>query len=174
MTHVVEPAATARLPTVTGQVVSTGERPVFLAGVAVSLIGAEATYRDTTDEMGRFRFGGVAQGRYRLRAAKAGYVTTEFGALQAGGDGSFVTLAERDEVELSIVLPRAASVSGTVRGPDGAPAPDVLVTITSNAGRSDLVWTDRRGEYRFHSLLPGDTSCQPGREAVWSDSSTRL
>ncbi len=69
--------------------------------------------------------------------------------------GSTTLAANGDTVELPLVLPPAATISGTVYRPDGAtPAPNIRVTLRRQDGglATQVVQTGSDGSYRFRGL----------------------
>ena len=153
------PAPDAWTTTVRGSVIRSDTRqPVAGAHVSINMTGASPV---TTDAQGRFRIEKVRPGRYNVFASSENY-------LPAGGTGylAIVTVAARrapDAVEL--VLTPYASISGTVRDPEGRPLPAAMIeltTLTTVNGRRVMSPTgtrrqaDDRGQFRLHGLYPGE------------------
>jgi hypothetical protein len=152
---------------VRGTVVSDGdERPLRLANVV--LIGTvTGTLRVTsTDDDGRFSFAGLPADRYTVGASKPPYLGAVAGARRPARPGTPVVVGDGETVADVIVrLPRGASISGVITDERGQPATSVRVDLqqwrTEN-GERVLVpgggsgYTDDRGRYRVHSLVPGE------------------
>lgn len=149
------------LPAVEGRVLkaATGE-PVGRAHVLLTpdgLEGAAAIGRSHSvysDSSGRFAIRNVAPGKYRLRAARNGFLTRDHGAPLD------VQQAPKD---LEIRLPPHGVIAGRIFDMDGEPLASAQVqllrpryvhgkkvlTTTRNAFTNDL------GEYRWAGLEPG-------------------
>lgn len=112
-----------------------------------------------TNDDGEFSFRGVPAGRYRVTAAKPAFLTTEFGASRPGDVGTAVAVTAGGQVvDVSIRLVRGAVITGTLRQPDGRPAANVTVLVTtagSQAPRASAT-TDDRGRYRIFGLPAGE------------------
>jgi hypothetical protein len=118
-----------------------------------------------TDASSQFEFSGVLSGRYRLVAAKTGYVTAAFGAARGGDSGTIIDLQPGGDVgSLRIALHRAAAITGRIVTDQGEALPQQLVTAFRVAwvdGQRRLIptprtaATDDRGEYRLGGLAAG-------------------
>ena len=140
----------------------------------------------TTDDDGSFEVGGLAPGQYALAASKAGYLTMNLGATRPARMGTSVIVKGGDRVAgLTLSLPRAASIEGTVTNASGEPMPDAYVAVLRRAidgGEPRLIgvgsgaFTDDRGAYRAYGLEPGDylVSVQPVVDARDSADMTRI
>ena len=154
------PAGTAR---VYGRVVTadTGG-PVRIATVLLSS-PSSPSWTTTTDADGRFDFTQVPAGRFTLRIAKAGFITTTFGASPRQPEIELRAGQQLDRGDL--VLPRAGVITGRVVDEFGDPVSDLSVAANRleytlpgvrrlasarNAQTNDL------GEYRIYGLQPGN------------------
>jgi hypothetical protein len=93
---------------------------------------------------GRFALNDVPPGTYRLHARKAGL---------AGHLSSPFTLPWTGE--FLIVLRRAASLRGTLRGGEGSPDANVPLVLTRGDDPARVAWTDAEGRFAFEGLPPG-------------------
>jgi protocatechuate 3,4-dioxygenase beta subunit len=115
-----------------------------------------------TDADGRFVVSSIIAGRYRISAAKPGYLATSFGARRFEDPGIQVAVADRaiDGVELR--LPKSAAISGRIIDSRGDPVIGLLVTAeihsTIDAKAAPVTaattHTDDRGDYRLGGLPP--------------------
>jgi hypothetical protein len=103
-------------------------------------------YYGSTDELGNYRFQGLAPGRYRVAA---------------GGDGwrpwqsAIVTVPPSADIEVNGVLDRGASIHGVVRS-SGEPVPFLDILVRRSGGRLvAATTTNENGYYRVSGLLPG-------------------
>ena len=157
--------ATARIA---GVVVDDSEgRPLRRARVTLS--GAEIEWARTviTADDGTFAFEGLPPGGYTVTGAKDGYVPTAFGASGLWRPGRRVYTNTPDARRVVLRLPRGSVITGTVLGPDGEPAPNIVVSVLvsrfdPNRGERELIavqtassTTDDRGVYRIFGLPAG-------------------
>ena len=137
------------------------------ARIALAGDGPSDPLVQTTDEQGAFVFSNLEPGRYRLWAAKSGYVTVSYRDRGPGTPrgGTFIFVAAGQRVDrLSFRMPRGAVISGTVLDEFGEPAHGAYVQVSGfaiTAGRRTRVPTgaaqvDDRGAYRVASLPPGE------------------
>ena len=144
---------------------SESRRPV--AKVSIELRNSEtgqALYAATTDENGRFILPAARPGRYRLTAARSGFVSTEYGQQAPGLPGLPITVsAGATPFDLEIPMTRTASISGRITNSGGLPLPNTEVQalkISYQEGRRVLtvaqsVRANDLGEYRLFWLPPG-------------------
>jgi uncharacterized surface anchored protein len=117
-----------------------------------------------TDEQGRFSFGGLDAGKYRLSAERQGYLRQSYGERKYSGGGTPVLVAEGQKVkDILFRLNPQAVITGKVLDEDGEPLANVQVRAmryaymggkrqwmqVGNANTSDI------GEYRLPDLQPG-------------------
>lgn len=118
---------------VSGRVVDVDGEPV--EGAVVTLASSPSWKASKVSGAdGRFEFAGVPDGRFHLTAERPGYSSSAYGALAGSGSGTRLVVAPGAALcDLTIVMARLASVSGTVLGPDGAPAVGIALML-ANAG----------------------------------------
>jgi hypothetical protein len=159
-------AAAQRGPVETGEisgvVMRTGDSPILLARVLVTISGDALKPSRTviTDDAGRFAFRDLPAGRFTLVAARPPYIRTAFGARRPGRPGTPITLAAGERLAgVTISMARGAAIAGIVRHSGAEPAPGVQIVATPLDVRSDLTLlpflTDDRGVYRIFGLPPG-------------------
>ena len=122
--------------------------------------------RVLTGSDGRFVFRRLPKGNFALTAFKPGYITGAYGRRRPGGGSQNLVLFDGQRLGgLRIYLWRHSAVSGTVVDEAGEPVVGIqmrayLRTIASGQRRfvsaGTVGWTDDRGVYRIHGLLPGD------------------
>jgi hypothetical protein len=117
-----------------------------------------------TDDDGRFAFNDLANGPWQVSAAKAGFVTQQFGQRRPFGAARRIVLnGERAVAE--IALTRASAINGRVYDENGEPLAAVRVNIMRSRmvqrsrrlepiGEGDL--TDDTGAFRLFGLPPGE------------------
>ena len=115
---------------------------------------------------GRFVFRRLSKGSFIITVVKPGYLEGAYGRRRPGGASQTLVLAEGQKVGgVRVYLFRHAAISGMVIDEAGEPAVGIQIRAllrTTVAGRrrfvyaGPLAWTDDRGVYRIHGLLPGD------------------
>jgi len=158
-----QPVGTASIE---GTVVTAGTgAPVRRARVTLTgseLRGGRST---VTDEEGRFTFVALPAGRFTVTASKNGYVSTAYGAKQAGRPGTPIQVVDGQKLERrDISMPRGSVVTGIVVDEYGEPAPGTQVRVlrfVMRTGERTLQQagqdtTDDRGMYRVYGLPPGE------------------
>jgi hypothetical protein len=147
-------------------------RPMRLAKVELNSTTARRLPVVMTDDAGRFEFRQLPAARFTVTATKPGYVQASYGQKRPGGPSVPIVIADGQQVDITIKLPRGGVITGTIRGPDGEPAPSVLVRLLtyndptapdralgtrtfSNSANGSLT-TDDRGVYRIYGLPPGE------------------
>lgn len=116
------------------------------------------------DAAGRFAFGNLAPGPYRLWAGHSGYVRQEYGSRLAGGAGETLSLAPGEDRRGAVIrlLPKGL-ISGRVVDEHGKPIANARVealrAVYTSAGRrlspAEIVHTGKAGGYRLSDLDPG-------------------
>ncbi len=152
---------------VSGSVADEDGRPIEAAEVTVAY--RHGRRKSATGAGGRFEFAGLSDGRVTLRATKKGYVEIERSIHQVTGDAT--TPPAHDEVTL--VLPRAATITGFVVDAHGSALAGVDVegqridpsdnpgrfdrmrirTTSNEVGAFELPGLDRAGTYRVRAYL---------------------
>jgi hypothetical protein len=100
----------------------------------------------TTDERGRFVFGAIAAGSYRLVAQHEAFVRTE---------GRTITIeAGRAVRDLVVTMTPTGVITGRAVDEYGDPAADVFVRATQTDSTYETTTNDL-GEYRLYGLPPG-------------------
>ena len=123
----------------------------------------EPTLTDTDTE-GRYVFGSLPAGRYRIRADKPGFVTLELGQTRPFAKPGALDLKAREARTADLALPRGAALEGHIVNERGEPVENVTVSavrlMPGPTGRRPMamgqVRTDDLGRFRVHSLPPGD------------------
>jgi hypothetical protein len=117
-----------------------------------------------TDATGRFEIGGLAPGRYTLRAQRNGFVSQAYGQHGPGTARTTLTLsAGQKVVDIAFRLVPAAVISGHVYDEDGEPIVSARVGamkfVYFNGQRqlatSQICETNDLGQFRLFGLSPG-------------------
>ena len=122
-----------------------------------------------TDSSGAFSFEQLPPGRYRVTASRQGYTDRQLptGQAQIGAPrfeaGTVVDVSEGgQELDIQVVMHRAASIAGRIIRPDGSAAPDVRVQAAVRLGleRQPLLeaqtTTQFDGRYEITGLPPAE------------------
>lgn len=121
--------------------------------------------RVKTDGGGRFRFAGVAAGRYVLGALAPGFISPS--DQQYGPQGNLITISEGENREgVSIELKRGGAIAGRVTDSRGRPVVEESVVLMrldeqgrpqqfNNSMNAYFHNTDDRGFYRLYGLPAG-------------------
>ena len=138
--------------------------PVRKADVAVGTVEGTVVKRVLSDVNGHYAVSGLADGRYRVAAARAGYLPALAGAVVAlKGD-------ERRQVNIALETP--AVITGHVVDEEQDPVEGVEVAaIVKDAGSGAVRFvakakTNDKGEYRFAGLTAGEYVIRTGRAAA--------
>ena len=121
----------------------------------------QETLTVSTDSAGHFEIHDIEPGTYSARAAKPGFVTTQYKGVN--DDSSELKLTAGQLEEITFRLPRSAAISGTVTDAYGEPITNANVQAMRKVyqgGRAELTasahaQTDDRGEYRLYNLPAG-------------------
>jgi hypothetical protein len=147
--------------TISGIVADSQKIPI--PGASVSLIvemgGCPSTVTRTGTD-GRFQFSNAQPGRYRVKAAKAGYVTQEFGEREkhTPGFGATILLTpSTPNADIKIVLLAGSEIRGTVYDEQGRLLAGGYVFFhdPQRPSQSFFARTDSNGRYRVTDLPPG-------------------
>jgi protocatechuate 3,4-dioxygenase beta subunit len=119
-----------------------------------------------TDDQGRFTFTALPAGRFTLSGSKPGHVTISYGQKHPGSGrpGTPIQLADGQQLEVSLALPKGGVITGTLLDEHGEPPPGVNVRALRYAMRNgervlqqaENAQTDDRGIYRIYGLPPGE------------------
>lgn len=152
---------------VAGRVVVADVSPVApIRRARVSLSGGPLRAPEITDTdiEGNYRFTGLLPGAYRVTASKPGFVTLEAGAMHYTQRAAEIDVKNADSVRADIALPRGAAIEGRIVDSNAEPVQNLLIAASrfshSALGRRTAAVkqtrTDDRGQYRIHSLPPGE------------------
>jgi hypothetical protein len=103
---------------ISGVVVTDEAQPRPVRRAVVTLTGSELRPKRgaITDDDGRFVIGGLPAGRFTLTAARAGFVTSAYGAKRPARPGTPVVVPDGGSVaDMVVRLWRGAAVSGILR-----------------------------------------------------------
>jgi len=138
-----------------------GSQPIKKATIEVIAENRGSNYTAATDSDGHFSIEKVEAGRYRLFVEKTGFV--EINSRGRKSESLFLSVRDGEQLnDLLIQMVSTAVITGRVVDEDGDPKPGVLVLAQKKkpgkAPRLETVGeesTNDLGEYRFHSLVPG-------------------
>ena len=151
--------------TVSGLITWKGEPA---SGVMVILIGRNSIPSNSsarTDESGRFRFTGVAAGRYSVSALASGYASPE--DTSRGLLGKTLNVAEGEKVDnVDFEIKYGGVIAGRITDWRGRPVVEESITLSKRDRnnqpenyftytRNDIHRTDDRGVYRIYGLSEG-------------------
>ena len=121
-----------------------------------------------TDGSGRFLFGAVDPGAYRMLVEIDGYLRQEYGQRSYTGRGAVITVSPGQRVnDLNFQMVPASAITGRAFDETGQPLAGVTVqaqTYSYSAGRKELVTanqvqTNDLGEYRLYWIIfPANTT----------------
>ena len=141
------------------------QRPVRGALILLTIAGTVNGQSAASDEQGRFLIERVPAGQFSVTATKPAYLQGAYGAPTPGRAGVPIVLAAGQHLtNVTLTMARGAAIAGSVRLPNGEPAPDTEVTVyrvPPGGGERTLVETlnvvtDDRGAYRAYGLMPGE------------------
>lgn len=131
---------------------------------AQAAAGLPRIYTATTDPAGRYVIPDVAPGKYRLSAARNGFVESDYGVRDPQLAGTVLTVEPRGKLSDIVIrlLPHGV-ISGRIVDEDGEPMASVYVQAMRyryTQGRKQLATygsatSNDLGEYRIFSLPPG-------------------
>lgn len=151
---------------ITGQVVNevTGE-PLRKAIVTAFPLegGNQQSMEAPTDASGKYHIDELPPGKYKITAARNGFVTVAYGGKDARSEGTLVTVGPGGTAEASFKMTPHAVVAGRIVDEDGEPLAGVQVHLSSFArvnGKRTLIpgesgSTNDLGEYRLFGVSPG-------------------
>ena len=171
---------------ITGRVVEEGTNTP-LADALIRLMNStrpaagqlpDAPREAMTDRDGRYRFEGLALGRYSVSVQKTGYASTS----PTNPPPVVVIDTDRPATELVIPLPRGAVIAGRVLDANGQPLADARVMAMRRAPGAAAAGflplgppasTNDLGEFRIHSLAAGEYVVQASLITRWLPQSAR-
>ncbi len=119
-----------------------------------------------SDADGRYEFRDLPAGRFNINAAKAGFVTINYGQTRPFEPGKPIDLADAQLLDKAdITMPRGSVIGGRIVDEFGEPVADVAVGAMRSAwvnGKRRLQSTGRMsqtndlGQYRIYGLPPGE------------------
>jgi hypothetical protein len=155
-------------------------RPLRRVRVTVTAPELGGTPRNiSTDADGRYEFRGLPAGRYRVTAARSGYLTLQYGQRRPLEQGVPLQVLDGQSVAaVDFVLPRMGVITGRVLDDLGDPIEAVTVMalrLRFWEGRRQLVptgggfaFTDDAGEYRVLGLVPGTYYVMATTREAWT------
>jgi hypothetical protein len=158
-----------------------GGAPIRYASVQLRRSGTgQETLTVSTDSAGLFEIHDIEPGTYSARAAKPGFVTTQYKGVN--DDSSELKLNGGQIEEVDFRLPRSAAISGTVTDTYGEPISNANVQAMRKVyvgGRVELsssahAQTDDRGEYRLYNLPAGRYYVQAAKRVDAGDAGVPL
>lgn len=172
------PAQRSQPATIRGKVTSaaTGE-PLHRVRVTLNTSTPNAPSA-VTDTRGEFEISGVSPGTYSVTAARAGFLTIQYGQRRPRESGRSLEVRAGDVVEhVDIALPRGAVFAGMVTDDTGDPYPNVRVEAVEHRylrGRRMLLQaaattTNDLGQYRLSGLQPGSYILRASTTDTWQD-----
>lgn len=148
-----------------GVMLSAGGTPLDRADVTLATAGEQETQigEAVTSATGRFHFGHLAPGKYRLEASRRGYITSAFQEHEGGYFTAIVIGPGMESQEVQFRLVPEGIIGGVVTDDSGEPVAGAQVTLyhqNRNNGMnhvtpSDNDVTDDTGSYEFARLNPG-------------------
>ena len=171
-----QPAQAAATGVIRGRVVA-GANQMPLHRVRLALNGpGQNLPSGVTDTRGEFEITGIPPGTYTLTAARAGYLTVQYGQRRPREAGRPIVIAAGQSVEkIEFALMRGGVLAGRVLDDAGEAAPGVRVEATELryirgqrvpiAAR--IVSTNDVGEYRLAGLEPGMYQLRASSRDAW-------
>lgn len=151
------------------------KRPLARVRVSLASTGGEPV-DVVTNGRGEFEFKNVSAGRYLVTAARAGFLTTQFGQRHPHEAGRFIDVSAKASIDgIQIALYRGAVLAGEVADELGDPYPGAHVEALEfrySLGRRRLVVaaqgvSDDRGEFRLSGLQPGTYLLRASSTDLW-------
>ena len=138
--------------------------PVRKADVAVGTVEGTVVKRVLSDANGHYVAAGLADGRYRVAAARAGYLPALVGAV--------ILVKGNERKQVNIALETPAVIAGRVVDEEQDPVEGVgVAAIMKDAGSGAVRFagkakTNDKGEYRFAGLAAGAYVIRAARAAA--------
>jgi protocatechuate 3,4-dioxygenase beta subunit len=159
----------------------------YLQGQPIAVAAAITT----TNDLGEYRLGGLWPGSYQIRASTQetweaddgksafAYGVTYFPSVVGLDRAETMSLAVGQElagIDMSLVVGRAARISGTVQSASGEPLAGQAVNLSDatrgigggrfSTGFAGAARSDRNGRFEFRSLAPGEYLVGSGGSSV--------
>jgi hypothetical protein len=165
--------------TIAGRVVDDAGEPLAEVRVRSFRMDGKGGQPDSklheTDDLGRFRIFGLAEGEYVIAAlpeprhvrtadSPPGLVSTYYPSTSNDDEAMRVRLKagqEIDGLEIRLVRTKTFRISGTIVGPDGEPASNVPANLDRMLGSEELK-VDGAGHFVAGGLVPGTYSVRVG------------
>jgi hypothetical protein len=129
-----------------------------------------------TDTRGTFEVTDVPPGTYSVTAARAGYITIQYGQRRPREAGRTIAIASGQTIEnIDLRLPRGSVLAGRITDEIGDPSPGVrveAVELRYVRGRrisvpAKVASTNDAGEYRLSGLEPGMYQIRASTTDIW-------
>jgi len=163
--------------TIRGRIVNAEGRPLRRVQLWLSSEQIPEGRTASTNGLGRFEIGELPAGRYRLNAARPGYLAMSYGQSRPGEAGRPIELTNGQAfANADFVLPRTALISGHVFDEAGEPLVGANVLLLQTRffnGRRRLTplrgnaISDDTGQYRLGGLEPGEYYVQASSRETW-------
>ncbi len=151
---------------ITGQVVNETAGEPLRKGTVTAFSpegGNRESLEASTDAAGKYHLDDVTPGKYKVTAARNGFVTTTYGAKGANSEGTVVTVGPGGTAEANFKLTPHSVVTGRIVDEDGEPVAGAQVHLSSfmrSNGKRMLIpgdsgSTNDLGEYRLFGVAPG-------------------
>lgn len=146
---------------------------ILLAGADLETKGGEVRLVSTTaarlvsttqlQKDGTFQFAAVQPGTYRIgvNLHTGGYFVQKVSAKEAKTSGREITIANGNDVDMTITLGHGLGRVAGVAQLDGKPAPDLMVLLVPESGQemeehSRMDQSDSDGTFTLGGILPGE------------------
>src|SRR5262245_2591207 len=174
-----QPAGAA---TIRGRVIAadTGE-PLHRVRVSLN-VTSPSPLSGVTDTRGDFEIAGIPAGSYSVTAARAGYLTIQYGQRRPLEAGRTLIVKPGEIIEgINIALPRGAVIAGTITDDTGDAYAGVRVEAVEFrymrgrriATQAAAATTNDLGQYRIAGLLPGTYMLRASATDTWQDDEGR-
>ena len=170
------PAPTQAGGTIRGRVIAAATRqPLHRVRITLRASDPNAPAA-VTDTRGVFELRNVPPGTYTLTAARAGYLTIQYGQRRPRESGRSFDIKSGDVIEgIDLAMYKGGVISGRVVDETGEPTPNVrveAVELRYIRGRrvavaARITTTNDAGEYRLSGLDPGQYQVRASTTDVW-------
>ena len=152
-------------------------RPLRRAQIRVSSLEFPQGRTTSTNVRGEYELKDLPAGRYTINIGRSGYLPMQYGQRQYGELGKPLQVDEARVIEkLDFALPRAGVLSGRITDETGEPVSGVTIWVMRTEyfrGRrravpvGSSVATDDTGQYRVHSIPPGEYTVMAWLRDTW-------